>query len=159
MKKIELNNGKFALVDDEDYAYLSRFNWSLSCGRYVVLQIYQHNGKSVSLSMPEFLIKKEFFWQDFIYKNKNPLDNRKENIMLGDHSSRLSYSRKRTAKTSSQFKGVAWSKQKQRWRARINFHQKEIHIGFFINEIEAAEAYNKKAREIYKEFAYQNKIN
>lgn len=158
MKEIKLAQNKFAIVDDEDYPYLNRFKWSLNNGNYVVLQIQRKKEKITSIKLPEFILGKKHWWEDFIYKNKNPLDNRKENIMIGDHSSKLSYSRKTSKISTSIYKGVSWNKSKNRWRARINFHCKEYHLGFYKSEKEAGIAYNEKSLELFGDFAYQNKI-
>ena len=46
----------------------------------------------------------------------------------------------------------------KRWEARIQHNKKQISIGFFDAEIEAAIAYNIKAIEFHGEFASLNKI-
>ncbi|MCV5968484.1 hypothetical protein, partial [Lactococcus petauri] len=46
----------------------------------------------------------------------------------------------------------------KRWEARIQHNKKQITIGYFNNEEEAALAYNKKAIELHGEFASLNKI-
>ena len=56
----------------------------------------------------------------------------------------------------SKYKGV--SKHQKIWRARIRYNKKEIYIGGFSSEIEAAKAYNNKAFELWGENAYLNKI-
>ena len=93
-----------------------------------------------------------------IYKSSNGLDLRKENLMFSDKSHRSAYSRKWSKKTTSKYKGVDWSKQRGKWRARTTFYGKGIHLGFFRSERKAGMAYNKKAKELYGELAYQNKI-
>ena len=55
---------------------------------------------------------------------------------------------------TSQYIGV--SKDKNKWTARIKLNKKQIHIGNFETESEAAKAYDKKAIEIYGEFAKTN---
>ena len=64
-------------------------------------------------------------------------------------------SAKRTGK-SSIFKGVVWYKITGKWRATIKIAQKDIHIGYFDTELEAAEAYDEKALELFGEFAKPN---
>lgn len=41
---------------------------------------------------------------------------------------------------TSGYRGVTWSREKKKWKARININKKEIHIGYFKNIIEAAQA-------------------
>lgn len=48
----------------------------------------------------------------------------------------------------SRYKGVSWSKGKNRWRAHIGVKGKQQHLGYFKDEWAAAEAYDKKATEI-----------
>jgi hypothetical protein len=52
---------------------------------------------------------------------------------------------------SSQYYGVNWSKQRKKWRAVIVVNKKQIHLGFYDDELDAAIAYNNYAIE-------QNKI-
>jgi hypothetical protein len=59
---------------------------------------------------------------------------------------------------SSKFKGVYWSKKAQKWQAYINYQRKRTHLGLFIDEREAASAYNKAAVEYFGEFAKINEI-
>lgn len=64
----------------------------------------------------------------------------------------------RSSNTSG-YLGVSWSKDKQKWHAYIKgLDGKRINIGRFSDKDEAAKAYNKKAFEIYGEFALINEI-
>ena len=47
-------------------------------------------------------------------------------------------------RAASQFRGVSWSTSKQRWRATISVYGKEVHLGFFVEERTAAEAYDSE---------------
>lgn len=47
----------------------------------------------------------------------------------------------------SKFPGVTLNKKKTRFRARITINGKRIHLGNFLSEEEASEAYNKKLKE------------
>lgn len=49
---------------------------------------------------------------------------------------------------TSKFHGVSWHTKRRRWRSVINFARKETHIGYFLTEIEAANAYDGAARNL-----------
>jgi HNH endonuclease len=76
--------------------------------------------------------------------NSNGLDNRKVNIRIVDYSEN-SYNQKPNINNSSGgLIGVSWNKAKNKWRSRINVQGKEVHLGLFDDEVEAA-----KIRDIY----------
>ena len=48
--------------------------------------------------------------------------------------------------TTSRYKGVYWSKENSKWRARIEVNGKKIHLGYFDNEpVEVVQIQNKKS--------------
>jgi hypothetical protein len=59
---------------------------------------------------------------------------------------------------SSAFKGVSFTKNSGKWRARILLPGKQLHLGCFTSEREAAEAYNAAAVLHYTNFAKLNKF-
>lgn len=60
--------------------------------------------------------------------------------------------------SSSQYKGVHKPKGSHKWKAQIQIDGINHNLGLFDTEIEAAKAYNTKAKELFGEFAYLNKI-
>lgn len=58
--------------------------------------------------------------------------------------------------TSSKYKGVHWHKASKKWCSYIKKEGKGIHLGSFDKELDAAKAYDKKALEIFGEFANTN---
>jgi len=60
------------------------------------------------------------------------------------------------ATTSSRFRGVAFYRRKRRWMAYIHTDGRRIHLGYFLHEEEAAEAYDKAARRFHGRAAKPN---
>jgi hypothetical protein len=89
------------------------------------------------------------------HKNHDTLDNTRENLRFATRSQNM-YNLI-TNHGKSQYKGVSWHKQNDNWIAHIKLNKVE-HIGSYDNELEAAQAYNKKAIEYFGEYAYINKI-
>ena len=53
------------------------------------------------------------------------------------------------APDSSKYRGVYFNKVSNKYKASIKHKQKKIHIGMFSDEIEAAKAYDSKAKELH----------
>jgi hypothetical protein len=60
---------------------------------------------------------------------------------------------------TSQYIGVSWDKSRHKWYAKIRKNLKIHNLGRYESEVEAAQAYNLKAIELYGENAKINKIN
>ncbi|MBN1124206.1 MAG: HNH endonuclease [Sedimentisphaerales bacterium] len=63
---------------------------------------------------------------------------------------------RRSQSGRSKYKGISYDKRYKRWKARIRFQNKYIHIGTFRDEARAARAYDAKAAELFGEFACLN---
>lgn len=65
-------------------------------------------------------------------------------------------SRHRMAGKSSKYSGVAWRNDSNKWRAIITINGKTKHLGSFLNEIDAAKAYDKFVYEVFKDIEMLN---
>lgn len=160
MKKIELTQGQSALVDNEDYKKLNKYNWyagyySHVDNYYAMRQIYT-NGKQTTVKMHRIIMDAPRNMQvDHI--NHNTLDNRKRNLRLCTHNQNQQ-NQTPSKNTLSQYKGVSWAKQRKKWVARIGINKKRLFLGYFKNEEQAAIAYNKAAKELFGEYALLNEV-
>jgi hypothetical protein len=157
MVAISLTQNKIALIDDEDFWLISQYKWYPKRHRntyYASANGPRINGKRQTIFMHQLLLpsSKE---QQVDHKNGNGLDNRRGNLRFATHAENM---RNRVGnKTSfSKYKGVDWKKSNQKWRARIRVNNKELHLGCFFDEIEAAKAYDAAATKHYGEFAKLN---
>ena len=87
-------------------------------------------------------------------KNGDKLDCRLDNIVW---RSRAVASRQRKTSNHVGYTGVY--KENNRYRAVISANRKSIHLGMFDTAEEAADAYNRKSRELFGEDGKVNKIN
>lgn len=87
--------------------------------------------------------------------NHNKLDNRKENLRIST-SAKNNHNRIKSPNASSKYFGVYRVKDRDKWGTYIHHNNKKYSCGYFYDEREAAEAYNKKATELYGDFANLN---
>ena len=98
-------------------------------------------------------------------ENKKQVDHIDRN-KLNNHVSNLRWAtiiensgNKLTYKGSvSKYKGVSFHKLSKKWQAELQANGKRKYLGLFKSEKEAALAYNKKAKEIFGDFALLNNM-
>jgi len=149
MRKIALTKGFVTQVDDKDFDFLNQWKWYVYIDRKYIYAIRkdQKTGKRIRmhrviLNAPDGILVD--------HKDHDGLDNRRNNIRLCTNSQNQAnkYGKRK------EFKGVY--KEWNHFRARIKFNNKNIHIGNFKTNIEAAKAYDNKAKELFGEFALLN---
>lgn len=88
----------------------------------------------------------------------NSKNNKIENLRPATIQQNKANSKKQKTKSrrASKFKGVSWCLIRNRWHARIMFNGKRMHLGHYINEEEAGEAYDLAAKKFFKEYARTN---
>lgn len=91
--------------------------------------------------------------------DRNPSNNRIENLRPATSSQNHMNARKRDSDNSSRFKGVSFHTQNHNWKSRIYINGKEQHIGVYESEKLAALAYNEVAIELFGEYARLNVID
>ena len=160
MKEIQLTQGKVALVDDEDFEYLNQFKWCILNGRN---KLYATRNLSINKKFVKSILMHRIIMntdKDLVvdHLNGNTLDNRKCNLRNCTHGENLR-NQKISIKNTSGYKGVSWSIEKKKWFTQIQLKNKKIFIGYFVNSIDAAKAYNEAAIKFYGEFANLNKID
>lgn len=87
----------------------------------------------------------------------NGTNNRLANLRPATYKQNVGNRHKMRRKVSSRYKGVC--KVKNRWRAYIYHDYKMINLGYHSTQVEAARAYNTKAKEIWGEYAKLNQID
>lgn len=153
--EIPLTKGMFALIDEEDFELVSQHKWYLWVGE---TNNYAHSKRFKLIRMHRLIMGITDPKIKIDHRNRNGLDNRKENLRIATNSQNTC-NKGPYKNRSSMFKGVYWDKKWRKWVVQITPPGKKImHIGSFVNEKDAALAYNQAAKKYHGEFAYLNQI-
>ncbi len=149
VRRIPLTQGLFALVDAADYERLIQYKW---CAVRRGKNVYAYacvNGKQVS--MHRYIMKAPKGWVvDHI--RHNGVDNRRSNLRLCTEEQ--NHANRGPRGGSSRFVGVY--RRGKKWAAEISWRAENYYLGTFDDEIEAAQARDRKARELHGKHAYLN---
>lgn len=151
MKEIRLTQGKFALVDDEDFERTNQFKWFARRHRNTFYAVRSMcSGESKYLH--RFLLP-EIRSVDHI--DGDGLNNQRHNLRLATNAQNLANQRKQSGR-SSVFKGVSWHTDTKIWEAYIKHQKKKIHLGCYESEVDAAHVYDYAAKTYFGGFARLN---
>ena len=141
-RRIPLTQGKYAIVDPEDFERLNKHKWHAvrQNNTFYAIRCSGLRNKTKFIRMHREIIRPpHHLVVDHI--NHNGLDNRQANLRpptrAQNNYNRLAIRRK---DSTSKYKGVAWKKEKKKWRAQIYFNGKLIFLGYFKDEKQAAKA-------------------
>lgn len=158
MKKIELKNNAIVFINDEDYDKVKDYCWNVSKSRnsQYARAFYKVGNKQKSVLLQHLIVGKPPKGQRILFKDKNALNCQKENIEFVSYGQAAHhyYKKHRNSKNAQEkFRGVI-----VQYVARIKFNNKILVLGNFENERDAAQAYNKKALELYGDKAVINYV-
>ncbi len=155
---IQLTQGYFAVVDEDDYVALSEFKWCVSIQRTSIyaLRGVTIGGKSGTITMHRHLLQPDED-KTAIHRNDIGLDNRRENLAIVDSYTEV-VAKARVGHGASKYRGVSWGPGTGLWRATIRANDETRYLGEFHTQKEAALAYNAAAKKYFGEFARFNKI-
>lgn len=149
MKTIPVHNTKdVVIVDDDIFEKVKNYRWTSSTGGYVKRTVKTEKGWRNLKIHHVVLPVKDGFVVDHI--NFNKLDNRRENLRYLTNSEN-SYRKPFYKNNTSGYKGVI--KRKNRWIAQIKYKNKQIHLGSFINKIDAKKKFDEFSVSNRKELA------
>ena len=120
-------DGYVAFCLDQQMFYLHRVAWAITYGRWPKETIDHING--------------------------NPSDNRLCNLREATYKENLA--NKKSGRGKSNYLGVSLSAT-NRWVAQLSVNGHRFCLGTYDDEIDAAKAYDKKAKEVHGEFASPN---
>ena len=135
------------IMDDMDVKLLEGYSPVSDANGYACVSIKR------KLYYIHRLIKRAKEGETIDHINGNKLDNRRSNLRRITMSNNIANSNKRVTNTSG-YKGV--HKFRDKWQAQITKDYKSIHIGYFEDLVQAAKAYDKKAFELFGNYARFN---
>jgi hypothetical protein len=153
VRYIALTKGLFAIVDAADYEWLSQYKWcagtfyhgsAYACCRRKGQTILMHR---MIMNPPDGKVV------DHINGRRH--DNRRCNLRICTHAQNMRNVHP-NGRGTSRFKGVCWHSAYNKWLAVITRNGKRIQIGLYADEVEAARAYDRSARELFGEYARPN---
>lgn len=155
VRYIPLTQGYHAVVDAEDYERVSRYKWCLSRSGN---QLYaQRRCRGKTIRMHQFIMRPPK-GKVVDHIDGNGLNNRRGNLRIcTPQQNTWNQKRRKQQGASSRFIGVHRHKDRPgKWYVKIKCGDERVNLGPFDSEIEAARARDRKARELFGEYASLN---
>ncbi len=159
---------KFAMVDFEDFLMLAQYRWYLNNDKYAIRfikslpQVDENDRTQINISMHTQIMKPKEN-EEVHHIDGNGLNNCKNNLYCCSRKKHMAIDGRNERKSIIQQghplknrKYVGTQQMGEKWKAGISYHRRYFYLGMYKTEIEAARVYDKKAKELFGEFALLN---
>lgn len=148
--EIPLTRGFVAVVDADDFEWLSRFHWHVdTSNRRTFYARARINGETVAMHRLIMGLPTRGRSPQVDHINSDGLDNRRSNLRVCDPSENTAHSR--LGAPESGYRGVC--AYPGGWKAFVTFRGVNYDLGVFDDPLTAARARDAKALELHGEFA------
>jgi len=156
LHKIPLSHGKFAIVDEEDFARVSAFEWRAVRARqtndnWYAKRTESKDGATLNVYMHRFILGVPG-GVEVDHADRDGLNNTREN--LRECSRSLNCANKQLERPASGYRGVSFVKGK--WQARVTVDGRVRSLGVYLSAEEAARVRDAFVSQLYGEFAVLN---
>lgn len=148
MKRIPLTKGQFAIVDDEDFDWLSQHKWYATWNKYTKSFYAIRQSKSVNNKKYSIYMAREILGLNRGDKRQSDhidhvtLNNRKSNLRA--------VTCQQNQWNQKNPKGYYWHKANKKYMAQIKLHGKQIYLGLFRTADAAHNAYLRAKKHYHK---------
>lgn len=156
MVEVQLTRGKTATIDDEDAPRICVVRWYAAWDGHNWYATRKSGRNAQAITMHREVLSFPDGPVDHI--NGDTLNNTKHNLRVVSHQQNCFNSKGNPSRRKSKYKGVAWDATTQRWRATIEKDGHQTHVGYFLDEDEAARMYNLAASWLFGKYARWNII-
>jgi len=123
---------------------------------YAVTNIRKADGRKTIVRMHRLLLP-DANTEEIDHEDHDGLNNRRKNIRAATRSQNNANRKLVKQKpTSSKYRGVSWNRQRNKWCAGIKVNGKNMNLGGFTSEVDAARAYDVAAVQYFGQFARLN---
>lgn len=158
MRKIKLSQGKYAIVDDEDFKQLNKHKWHYALYKKGKGYAKSNNHKGFpKLIRMHRIIMNAKKGQEVDHINGNTIDNRKSNLRIVTRSQNMMNTGLRNTNTSG-YKGICFDKRYKRWCSYTWKNGKQIYLGSSKSKKQAAIIYNIGVEKYHGSYALLNRI-
>lgn len=137
MKRITLTKGKAAIVDDADFAALSKHRWYAHKGHRTWYAA--RKGKTDADGKRPFILMHRVVAKtpphlETDHRNGNGLDNRRRNLLPCSTSKNLENRSAAQSNSKSGVLGVSWNDHASKWQVQFKRDGKRVHVGLFASK-------------------------